>query len=92
MIALEKAETLRSKGKLKKGEEPRISSYKTMKEAVELLEKQKYLNEANRIKRFLDICGRMKGIGMIAGGFYKALKKGKVGCIYCDISFINNLY
>ena len=34
--------------------------------------------EANRIKRFLDIAGRMRGLGTIAGGFYKALKKGKV--------------
>ena len=78
MIALEKAEALRSQAKLKKGEEPKISSYKTMKDAVELLQNQRFLNEANRIKRFLDIAGRLRGIGMIAGGFYKALKKGKV--------------
>ena len=49
-----------------------------MREATELLKQHNFINEANRIRRFLDICGRMKGISMIAGGFFKALKKGKV--------------
>lgn len=78
MIAMERAESLRAQSKLKKGEEPRIDSFKVMKEACDLLVKQKYLMEANRIKRFMDIAGRMRGLGTIAGGFYKALKKGKV--------------
>lgn len=78
LVALEEAEYIRSRAKLKKGEEPRVHSYKSMKETVELLEKQKFLHEANCVKRFLDLTGRMKGISMIAGGFYKALKKGKV--------------
>ena len=78
MISLEKAEALREQTKLKKGEVARITSYKVMKEASDLLLKQHHVNEANKIKTFLDIAGRLRGIGMIAGGFYKALKKGKV--------------
>ena len=78
MIALEKAEALREQSKLKKGEVAKITSYKVMKESADLLIKHHFLNEGNRIKRFLDIAGRMRGIGMIAGGYYKALKKGKV--------------
>ena len=78
MIALERAEALRGQSKLKKGEVARISCIKVMRESTELLKQHKFINESNRIKRFLDICGRMKGISLIAGGFYKALKKGKV--------------
>ena len=78
MISLEKAEHLRSQTKLKKSEDPKITNYKTMKEASELLKQQNYLAEYNRIRKFLDICGRMRGIATIAGGLYKALKKGKV--------------
>ena len=78
MIAMEKADGIRATTKLKKGEEKHITSFKTMKEASELLVQHQYLVEANRIKNFLDIAGRMRGLTMIAGGFYKALKKGKV--------------
>lgn len=78
MIALEKAEALREQSKLKKGETAKITSFKTMKESTDLLIKHRFVNEANRIKRFLDIAGRMRGISMIAGGYFKALKKGKV--------------
>ena len=78
MIAMEKADGIRATTKLKKGEEKHITSFKTMKEASELLVQHQYLVEANRIRKFLDIAGRMRGLTMIAGGFYKALKKGKV--------------
>ena len=78
MISLEKAEHLRSQIKLKKSEDPKITNYKTMKEASELLKQQNHFVEYNRIRKFLDIAGRMRGIATIAGGLYKALKKGKV--------------
>ena len=78
MIALEKAENLRSQTKLKKSEDPKITNFKTMREAAVLLEQQKFYVEYNRIRKFLDICGRMRGIATIAGGLFKALKKGKV--------------
>ena len=78
MIAMEKADGARSNAKLKKGEEKHITSFKAMKETSEILVQHQYLVEANRIKKFLDIAGRMRGLTMIAGGFYKALKKGKV--------------
>ena len=78
MISLEKGEGLRMKTKLKKGEKPEIHSFRSMRECADLLLQHKYINDSNRIRRFLDIMGRMKGISMIAGGFYKALKKGKV--------------
>ncbi|ELU14638.1 hypothetical protein CAPTEDRAFT_222268 [Capitella teleta] len=78
MMAMEKAELLRGQTKLKKGEEARISSIKVMHEACDLLAKQKHLVEANRIKSYLDLAGRMRSLGTIAGGFFKAMKKGKV--------------
>lgn len=78
LIALDKGEGLREQTKLKKSESPQINSFKVMRECADLLLQHRYVNEANRIRRFLDIMGRMKGLGMIAGGFLKALKKGKV--------------
>ncbi len=78
MMALEKAEVLRLNSKLKKGEDARIANFKTMKDATDLLIQQRFIAEANSIRNFLDLAGRMKGIGMIATGFFKALKKGKV--------------
>ena len=81
MMALEKAEMVRATSKLKKGDEPRISSFKTMKESADMLLQQKYLAEANTIRNFLDLAGRMRGLAMIAGGFFKALKKGKINAL-----------
>ena len=78
MMALEKAESIRERMKLKKTESPRISSYKLMKEASELLRQHKFVAESNRIKEFLNIAGRLRGIGIIASGFFKAMKKGKL--------------
>ena len=78
MIALEKAEGIRETMKLKKTEEPRISTIKMMKDCTQLLDQHKYSKEAARIRRFLDITGRMRGLGMIATSYYKALKKGKI--------------
>ena len=78
MIAMEKADAIRATSKLKKGEDNHITSFKIMKDTSELLIQHQYIVEANRIKKFLDIAGRMRGLTMIAGGFYKALKKGKV--------------
>ena len=78
LIALEKAESLRGQMKLKKGEKVRIDSIRVMKESADLLMKENYFTEANRIRTFIDLVGRMRGLSTIAGGFYKALKKGKV--------------
>ncbi len=78
VIAMEKGEAIRSKTKLKKGEEKRVTSFKSMKETSELLAQHQCLVEARRIGNFVDIAGRMRGLGTIAGGFYKSLKKGKV--------------
>ena len=78
MMALEKAEAIRQKMKLKKTEQARISSYKLMKEASELLRQHKFISESNRIREFLNIAGRLRGIGTIAGGFFKAMKKSKL--------------
>jgi hypothetical protein len=78
MLALERAETLREGKKLKKGEEAKITNFKVMKDASDLLVQERYLQEAARVKKFLDLAGRLRGISMIAGSYYKALKKGKV--------------
>lgn len=79
MMALERAEDLRLKTtKLKKGETPRVASIREMKGAAELLTKSKYPAEATRIRRYLDLIGRMRGLASIASGLYKALRKGKV--------------
>jgi len=78
MLSLDKAEVLRSSTKLKKGEEPRVSSMRTMSGSSDLLIKHDFIMEANRIRKFLDIVGRMRGLGSLAMGFYKVLKKGKV--------------
>lgn len=78
MQALERAEYIRKQTKLKKGEVARITNFKSMKDVADLLTKQQYLNEAHHIRTFLDLAGRMRGISMIAGGFFKALKKGNV--------------
>lgn len=76
--AMDTAEHIRSTIKLKKGEEPRIGSLRTMKDSAELLHQRDYLQEAKIIRTFLDVSGRMKGLGMIGTSFFKALKKGKV--------------
>jgi hypothetical protein len=52
-----------------------------MKESAELLLKNNYLAEANRIRKYVDLVGRMRGLSTIAGGLCKALKKGKVSGI-----------
>lgn len=78
LIALEKGESLREQTKLKKTESLEIDSFKVMRECADLLYQHRHVPEANRIKRFLDIMARMKGLSMIATGFYKLLKKGKV--------------
>lgn len=78
MLAMEKAEMLRGQKKLKKSESPNITCYKVMKECTDMLIQQKYVAEANAIKEFLNITGRMRGMATIAGGFFKALKKGKI--------------
>ena len=78
LSALEKGEVVRSNSKLKKGEDPRISTFKIMRDTTDIMVKEKYVNEANHIRKFLDIAGRMRGISTIAGGFFKALKKGNV--------------
>ncbi len=78
MIAMEKAEMLRGQKKLKKSESPNITSYKVMKECTELLNQQKFVAESNRIKAFMNIAGRARGIATIAGGFFRAMKKAKL--------------
>lgn len=49
-----------------------------MKDAADLLTKSNQISDANRILKYIDLIGRMRGLGTIAGGLYKALKRGKV--------------
>lgn len=80
-MALEKAEDLRGKttAKTKKGETTaRIVCLRDMKSAADLLAQSRCPAEAARLRRYLDLVGRMRGLATIAGGFYEALKKGRV--------------
>ena len=79
--ACDRGETLRKSTKLKKSESPEINSFKVMRECADLLASQHYLEEANIIRRFLDLMARVKCISAIGTGFYKALKKGQVNGI-----------
>ena len=78
MLALERGENVRSKVKLKKGEDVRISTFKVMRDTTDMMVQERYVNEANQIRKFLDIAGRLRGICAISSGFYTALKKSKV--------------
>jgi hypothetical protein len=78
MMSLEQAETLRLQSKRKKGVTARISSITTMKESADLLSKNNLISEANRIRKYIDLVGRMRGLSTIAGGLLKALKRAKV--------------
>jgi len=49
-----------------------------MKESAELLVKNNFLMEANQIRKYIDLIGRMRGLSTIAGGLYRAVKKSKV--------------
>ena len=88
MLALEKAETFarlkvekmkKSKDRTKyvDDETRKIACFKQMKACVELLEENRFFTEANRVKTYMDFVGRMKGLSMIAGGYFKWLKKDK---------------
>ena len=78
MTALKKADTIKRKAKRKKGGVKPVSSFKAMKDASELLMDRQEFAAAKRVKKFLDIAARMRGLVMIASGFYKALKRENV--------------
>ena len=61
-----------------KGAETRISSLREMSDSCELLVRGDLIMEANRIRKFLDLVARMRGLGGVAFGFYRALKKSDV--------------
>ena len=81
--AMAKAESLRSKlkerpKKLKKGEDETIRCFRQMKITTEMLTEHRHYTEAHRIQKFMNLAGRMRGLGMIARSFMVTLRKGKV--------------
>ena len=74
---MEKVESLRGSMKLKKGEVVRLGSFRQIKEAADLLNNRGLHAESVRLRKMLDLAGRMKGLAMIGLSFYKGLKKGK---------------
>lgn len=71
--ALEKAQRLDEK-------ESNIAAntYKKLKERSEILATKRYFGECNRIRKFIDLVARMRGLNLIAKDFYKSIKKGKL--------------
>ncbi|CAH1796928.1 unnamed protein product [Owenia fusiformis] len=92
--AMEKAEYLRAtvpdvtkkkKKKLRKRKvtpvtpkDPRVKTYKDMQTAADLLQAHRFYAESHRLRFVMDLTGRLRGLNMIAKGFFKALKKCKV--------------
>jgi len=71
--ALEKAQRLDEK-------ESNISAntYKKLKERSEILATKRYFGESNKIRKFIDLVARLRGLSVIANDFFKSIKKGKV--------------
>jgi len=54
------------------------NTYKKLKERSEILATKRYFGECNRIRKFIDLVARLRGLNLIAKDFYKSIKKGKV--------------
>lgn len=78
LIAVDKAEALRMTVKLKKSETPNITSFRTLRDSTGVLQERHFYREADLILQLVDLCGRMRCLCLIGGGFYKSLKKGNV--------------
>ena len=78
LIAVDKAEALRKTVKLKKSETPNITSFRTLRDSTGVLQERHFYREADLILQLVDLCGRMRCLCLIGGGFYKSLKKGNV--------------
>ena len=53
-------------------------TYKKLKERAEILETRRYFGECNKIKKYIDLIARLRGLSLIARDFYKSIKKGKL--------------
>lgn len=71
--ALDKAQKLDLKDS-----ESAAESYKKLKERAEILQTKRYFGECNRIRKYIDMVARMRGLSLIARDFYKSIKKGKL--------------
>lgn len=71
--ALDKAQRLDGKDP-----ETIAKTYKKLKERAEILQTKRYFGECNRIRKYIDLVARMKGLNLIARDFYKSIKKGKL--------------
>ena len=71
--ALEKAQKLDEKES-----DVVAQTYKKLKQRAEILSSRRYYGECNKIKKYIDLVARMRGLSLIARDFYKSLKKGKV--------------
>ncbi|CAK8690693.1 unnamed protein product [Clavelina lepadiformis] len=71
--ALEKAQRLDQK-------ESNVAAktYKKLKERSDLLATRRFYGESNKIKKYIDLIARLRGLNLIARDFYKSIKKGKV--------------
>lgn len=71
--ALEKAQMLDQK-------ESTVAArtYKKLKERAEILATRRYYGECNKIKKYIDLVARLRGLSLIARDFYKSIKKGKL--------------
>ena len=78
LAAVEKTEAVRATLKLKKGETPAITSFRTLRDGTVALQDRHLYQEADLILQLVDLCGRMRCLTMIGGGFFKSLKKGNV--------------
>ena len=53
-------------------------TYKKLKERADILASRRYFGECNKIKKYIDLIARLRGLSLIAKDFYKSIKKGKV--------------
>ena len=53
-------------------------TYKKLKERADILAARRYFGECNKIKKYIDLVARLRGLSLIARDFYKSIKKGKV--------------
>jgi hypothetical protein len=65
------AEVVRSQMKLKKNEQPQITSFKIMLETCNRMTELGMLEHANRLRDFLDMSGRLRVVSGQAAEFVK---------------------
>lgn len=70
--ALEKAQRLDDK------DQTDAKNLKKLKARCDILEKKKYFNESDMLKKYLDMVARMRGLNLVGKSFIKVAKKSKL--------------